>query len=250
MESDCLEKLIDVLNANKNYAVAAPRLMRWNFSVLENNMLSSSNIQISFTNKIDSLGLKVLRNRRVVELGQGEGWVEKNESEFNEVFGVSGALPVYRRLAIQKLNEFFDPLFENYKEDVDLAFRLRSVGEKAIVVTNAVAYHDRQVVGKKRLDDVSASLNKRRQNGRIKYLSYRNHLMVLYKNEYWENFALDWPYILWYELKKFAYFLLFDRVVLGAWRDLWKNRKILKNKRNHLKKTRKITAKEMRGWWR
>jgi GT2 family glycosyltransferase len=250
MESDCLEKLVDVLSVHKDFAVAAPRLMRWNFSVLENDKLDFTSIRKSFTNKIDSLGLKVLQNRRVVELGQGEEWVDKKESLFNEVFGVSGALPMYRRLAIQNLDEFFDPLFENYKEDVDLAFRLRLAGEKAIIVPDAVAYHDRQVVGKKRLDDVSALLNKRSQNGRINYLSYRNQLMVLYKNEFNQNFALDWPFILWYELKKFAYFLLFDRVVLGAWRDLWKNRKILKNKRNHLKKTRKITAKEMRGWWR
>ncbi len=157
---------------------------------------------------------------------------------------------MYRRLVIQNLDEFFDPLLENYKEDVDLAFRLRLAGEKAMVVPNAVAYHHRQVVGKKSLNDMSASLNKRNQNDRIKYFSYRNHLIVLYKNEYCQNFALDWPFILWYEFKKFAYFLLFDRVVLRAWRDVWKNRKVLKDKRNHLKKARKITAKEMRVWWR
>jgi GT2 family glycosyltransferase len=249
MESDCLEKLVDILFVHVDFAVAAPRLMRWNFAVLKNNYFNLSNIKKSFTNKIDSVGLKVLRNRRVVELGQGEEWVEKKTSGFSEVFGVSGALALYRRFAIKKQVEFFDPLFQSYQEDVDLAFRLRQAGDRALVVLNSVAHHDRQAVGTRSLSDISAVLNKKKQNKMIRSLSYRNHLMVLIKNEYWQNVVLDLPWIFWYELKKFAYFLLFDRLVLVSLLYVYRNAFLLKNKRKEIIYSRKKKWKEIRIWW-
>jgi GT2 family glycosyltransferase len=249
MESDCLEKLVDVLFVHVDFAVAAPRLMRWNFAVLEKNNLNSSNIKRSLTNKIDSIGLKVLRNRRVVELGQGEEWIEKETSGFSEVFGVSGALALYRRFAIKKQVEFFDPLFQSYQEDVDLAFRLRQAGDRALVVLNSVAHHDRQAVGTRSLSDISAVLNKKKQNKMIRSLSYRNHLMVLIKNEYWQNVVLDLPWIFWYELKKFAYFLLFDRLVLVSLLYVYRNAFLLKNKRKEIIYSRQKKWKEIRIWW-
>lgn len=251
MADDCLQKLVFFMNQNSDFSAVAPRLMRWNFDFLKNNTLDKENIKKSFTTKVDSLGLKVLRNRRVIDLCQGEEFdSEKYSTEFLEVFGVSGAMPMYRRSALLNLDEFFDPLFESYKEDVDLAFRLRWKKNKSAIVLGAVAYHDRQVSGDTTRGDVAASFNKMKQNSRVKYFSYRNHLFILYKNEDWRNFALDWPFIVFYELKKFAYFLLFDRVVLRAWIEFWKRRKMLKSKRITIKKSRKNTAKEMRGWWK
>ena len=73
--------------------------------------------------------------------------------------------------------------------------------------------------------------------------------MTLYKNEYWQNFLLDFFPIVWYELKKFFYFLLFDWAVLKGLGEIWKNRRELKTKREKVKEMRKVGWKEMRRWW-
>lgn len=74
--------------------------------------------------------------------------------------------------------------------------------------------------------------------------------MTLYKNEYWQNYLLDLPWIKWYELKKFIYFLLFDRGVLKGLGEMWKSRKELKNKKQEIISKRKVSWREIRSWWR
>ena len=73
--------------------------------------------------------------------------------------------------------------------------------------------------------------------------------MTLYKNEYGKNFTIDFFAIMWYELKKFVYFLLFDRKVLKGLSVLWENRKLLKQRRNEVIQMRKVDYKELRKWW-
>jgi GT2 family glycosyltransferase len=188
----------------------------------------------------------------VVDWRAGETW-NNNISKNIEVFGVSGALPLFRRSALQmivdKEGNVFDPVFSSYKEDVDLAFRLQQYGSTSWVVPDAVAYHDRSAAMPGKLGDTEALLNKQKQSEIVKYNSYRNHLYVLYKNEYWQNFIIDFPWIFWYELKKFVYFLLFDRVILGGLKDVLKQRKRLKKSRVVSKQLRKLTWDKMRVWW-
>ena len=74
--------------------------------------------------------------------------------------------------------------------------------------------------------------------------------MTIYKNEYWQNWLLDFLWIKWYELKKFGWFLLFDRSVLKGLKEVWKNRKDLRNKRYEIRGRRKISWREIRKWWK
>ena len=249
--SDCLEKLVQFLETHPDTAVVSPRLMTWDFS-----KAASQNIEDSFTDSIDSLGLKVYRSRRVVEWMAGKKYEEIKQNFGNslgvEVFGVSGALPLFRRSALEAVQDdqknIFDPLFFMYKEDVDLAFRLREAGYKAYVKLDAVAYHDRSAAMPKKEGDRGAAINKKDQSELIKYHSYKNHLMMLYKNEYWQNFILDFPWIFWYEFKKFMWFLLFDRKTLKGIGEIGKNQKILKSERRYIQeKIKKISWKEMRN---
>lgn len=248
---DCLEKLVKELDAHQEIAVVGPRLMKWDFAEATNDL------QKSFTNIVDSLGLKVFRNRRVVEIGAGEIWktspnpLLKGGGQF--VFGVSGAMPMFRTSVIRAITfsntEFFDSTYGSYKEDVDLAFRLQSAGYQALVIVDAVTYHDRSAAGPSEMSDVAAAKNKKNQSTWVKYHSNKNQLMTLYKNEYWQNFLLDFPWIIWYELKKWTWFLLFDWRVLKGHREIWKVRKDLKIKRLKIKRLRKVSWREMRKWW-
>jgi GT2 family glycosyltransferase len=71
--------------------------------------------------------------------------VDRHENaDSGEVFGVSGAVGLYRRSAIQKAGGYlFDPAWFMYKEDVDLAIRLRRAGFIAWHEPSAVAWHSR-----------------------------------------------------------------------------------------------------------
>lgn len=257
---DCLEKMVKFLDENPKVAAVSPRLMKWNFSLLADNADDKNNytdtLQKSFTNQIDALGLKVFRSRRAVEQFTRQNWKGDLENKLPatqlEVFGVSGALPMYRRSAIKQVllpdGQMFDESYHSYKEDVDLAFRLCAHGERVYVLLDTVAYHDRAGAGPKEMADTAAVENKKKQSEWVKYHSYKNHLATLYKNEYWQNFILDFPWILWYELKKFVYFLLFDRKVLSGLKGVFN--KDLAQKRRLIKSLRKINWQEMRKWWR
>ena len=163
-------------------------------------------------------------------------------------------MPVYCREALQESafadGNIFDSLYESYKEDVDLAYRLQLKGLKAYVLPEVVAYHDRTMAGPKMMDDLSALKNKREQSRRLSFLSYRNHLMNLYKNELWQNFLLDFFSIFWYELKKFLYYLFCAPPVLAAWKFVWQNKVELKAKRNLLQKNKNVSWREMRRWFK
>lgn len=253
LASDCFEKLVACLDTHSSIAVVSPRLMKWNFVESEKNLVNS------FTDQIDTLGLHVYRNRRVVEQYAGQQWeVVKNKlPNLNvlRVFGVSGALPVFRRSALQEVvfpeeRAVFDQSYHAYKEDVDLAFRMAACGLQAAILLDAVAYHDRSAAGPKQNSDKAAISNKKEQSQWVKYHSYKNHLMTLYKNEYWQNVTLDFPWILWYELKKFVYFLIFDRAVLSGLREVWLLRQSLKKKRKFIKHARKLSWRAMRALWK
>ena len=238
---DCLEKIVMFLGQHPEAAAISPRLMKWDFP--EN-----------FTDQIDALGLKVYRNRRVVEQYTQQNWPDlksKLPAVVLPVFGVSGAFPAFRMTAIKSVayedGSILDESYHSYKEDVDLAYRLATGGYKSYVLLDVVAYHDRSAASLKQDDDISALANKKKQSEWVKYHSYKNHLMTIYKNEYLQNFILDFPWILWYELKKFAYFLLFDRKVLCGLKELFG--KNLTQKRRLIKSIRKISWQEMRKWW-
>lgn len=249
---DCLEKIIKFLDSNSQVVVVSPRLMKWNFGEV------GQGLEQSFTDKIDTLGLEVFRSRRVVEKFAGQGWqeVQKKIGQAGSlrVFGLSGALPVFRKAKIAEVvfqdGTIFDESYQSYKEDVDLAFRLAAHGSEARVVLDAVAYHDRSASGSKDMSDTAAMANKKNQSEWVKYYSYKNHLMTLCKNEYWQNLTLDFPWILWYELKKFVYYLIIDRKVLAGLKEIWKLRKSLKGKRKFIKNSRKLDWRELRKLWK
>jgi len=251
LQSDCLEKMVNFLDKNKEVAAVSPRLMKWDFDEVQ-----TQGLEKSFSNKIDALGLKVFRSRRVIEQYTQYDWedIKTKFSQNNlEVFGVSGAFPMLRRSSVALVafddGKFLDESYHSYKEDVDLAYRLSGAGFKASVLLDTVAYHDRTGAGPKEGSDSAAAENKKKQSPWVRYHSYKNHLRTLFKNEYWQNLILDFPWILWYELKKFFYLLLFDRTVLKGLKEVWNGRMDLKNKRVQINKIKKINWRDLRKWW-
>ncbi len=239
LEPDCFEKLISFMDKNSEAASISPRLMKWNINSLDH----------FFSEYVDSLGLKVHKNRTVTDWYNGKKYeLFPDKKEFVEVFGVSGTLPMFRRKSIDNVlydgEYMFDPDYGSYKEDIDLAFRLRSSGFKSFILLDTCAYHDRA-------SNVALSMieNKKRQPEYVKYNSYKNHIMTIYKNEYWQNFILDFFWIVCYEVGKFGWLLMFDRTVLKGWKEIWELRKKMKDRRRQIIKKRKIKWNVIRKWF-
>lgn len=189
LEPDYLEKLVAFVDSHPKVAALTGKIM----------CLQQKDV-------VDTLGLKVLRTHRVVEITAGS-------AEPFEVFGVSGALPLYRLEAIKQTG-FFDENFFSYKEDIDLAYRLRRAGWEAFCVPWAVAYHDRG-------SGNGGILARHNRSSLVNYYSYRNHLLVLFKNLSWRDWLKDGLFILGYEMLK-AVYMLFSapRQLFRAWLDI------------------------------
>lgn len=240
LDSDAFEILIDFLDKDSRVAAVAPKLLR----MKDGNK----------TTIVDSLGLRIMKTRQVVDIDSGKDLKEEvfDASPVHEVFGVSGAVAVYRSSAVKavcKPGELFDESFVSYQEDIDLAWKLQLGGFRSAVLNTTTAYHER---GIKESDDKSLGgrlNNKKNQPFIIRYNSYRNHLATIYKNEQLPNFILDFILIFWYEGMKFVYNFWFDREVLKGLNDLWQNRIELKKERLRIQGITKQNWKSLGRWW-
>jgi GT2 family glycosyltransferase len=206
------------------------------------------------TDKIDSCGLKILKNHRVVELGAGEP--SENFADRCEVFGFSGALVLVKRDALAEIvledkyhaGDFFDGNFFLYKEDVDLAWRLRLAGVKSLLVPQAVAYHLRTFAAGESQAAGEILAGRRKQSSLAKYYSYRNHLLILLEDIYFRNLLFYFFPIFWLELKKFGYILIFETKSLTAWVEAIKMLPEISAKRRQVIGQAKVGAKALRKW--
>lgn len=246
-----LERLKAHLDAHPRVGACTGRLMRWEFPRI-------NDATRGFTQQVDSLGLQVMRSRRVVDAHTGKRWDEvagllrHDPTGGVPVFGVSGTVPLYRSSAIQSVlldGQMFDEEYFSYKEDVDLAWRLRIAGWEAYVVPTAVAYHDRSAAGPRELSDAAASENRKNKSALANYHSYKNHLFTLIKNEFCANYLRDWPWIEWYEWKKFLYLLLLEFRTWRAWGEILRRLPSMLRKRRQVQRMRAVAAHELRPWW-
>jgi GT2 family glycosyltransferase len=263
LEPNFLEVIVKFLDAHPDVGAVTGKLLRWDF--LNNKK----------TNQLDSAGLKIFKNHRVVELGAGQTDSDKwNISQ--EVFGVSGAAPIYRRKALEDVaiprsstlrsaffrvaqqsrtndpladeREYFDVDFFSYKEDVDLAYRLRLFGWRAWFLPEARAYHDRTARGSGE-KNIDAARQRKSKSAFVNYHSYKNHLFFLAKDVpagVWRRYGYR---IKWYEFKKFVYLLIFESRTLGSLREFFKKLPKMRKKRKWIQKNKKVGVAEIKRWF-
>lgn len=239
-----LEKVINFMDSHPEVAAAEGKI----YKLIGDHSELSEN---SFTQTIDTTGITANKARRFRDRGEGE--VDKGQfNEDLEVFGVSGALACYRRCALEEVrieNDYFDSDFFSYKEDVDLAWRLRLRGWKAFFVASAIGYHYRSASGVAQVGNVAMVKNRLKKSKWVNYLSNRNHLWTLLKNEQGVNFCLHFIWIIWYEFRKFGVVLLLEqRSLKGIW-EFFKYLPNMLEKRKVIQDNRKIDAKTIRKWF-
>jgi GT2 family glycosyltransferase len=209
LEPNYLEKLLAIIKKDEKIGSVSGKLLR----AISGESYGQGFFEIKKTKIIDSCALEMKKNRRFINVGEGE----EDKGQFDnlrDVFGFCGAAVLYRRSALEKVkyeNEYFDEDFFSYKEDIDLSWRLNLAGFKAIFNPDAIAYHFRGVqITTKKYTNFSVAKFYKKKNRLVRFFSYRNHLLCLFKNEnardFWHNF---FP-IFWYEFRKFIFLLFFD----------------------------------------
>ncbi len=200
---------------------------------------------------IDHTGLVILKNRRVIARGQGER--DKGQYKAGEIFGVDGAAPIYRRKALEdtKINdEYFDEDFFAYKEDVDLAWRLRLYGWKAVYQPQSIAYHLRTAGERAVRNYISVALERRKLPKFAKFHSFKNDRLMRIKNELPDLFLRDILYIIIKEIGAWAYVLIFERYTWKAIKSLIKQIPKARKKREIIMAKKRVEVKAMGKWFK
>lgn len=198
-------------------------------------------------NSIDAIGIAASKSHQYYNRGEGR---ENNASILTPLFGVSGAAIFFRKEALidvarhggGRSDEYLDEQFIAYKEDVDISYRLRHRGWKIVIAKKAIAYYSRTAAA------LEKSHNKRRmgQSARARHYSWRNHLWVILKNEPLINIVLYSPWILWYELRKFAFLLVFEQDTLQVVPSFFRGLPLILLKRRHILGSSQLKAKDIR----
>ncbi|MFA6096730.1 MAG: glycosyltransferase family 2 protein [Candidatus Paceibacterota bacterium] len=270
------------------------KLLRYDF---DKNELYKSKSDKSL-NVIDTTGLMMLKNRRIVCIGQGEADQGQFE-EKKEIFGVDGAVPVYRMKALEDVKmtilspksimskvhkvenpesnnklqatclppacrqgrdrqasyklsgyEFFDEDFFMYKEDVDLSWRLRLYGWKAVYDPRAVAYHGRGSGDSMATNYISIIRERRKINARAKFLSFKHQRLMQIKCDMpGLLFTKHFPDFIIKEIGAWAYMAIFERFTLRVLKDLYRDVPKFIKKRKMVMKGKRSGAAEMERWF-
>lgn len=165
-------------------------------------LLSPANTSLPTAGLIDTTGLFLKKTRQQYLRGHGRADSDAyNQSDY--IFGACGAAPLYRREMLEACKfegQYFDETFFAHKEDVDLAWRAQLLGWKSLYTPQAIAFHPR-------------TFRPGRRQGlseEIRMHAVKNRYLLLLKNELISTFLRHALPILFYDLKIFAYILLFE----------------------------------------
>jgi GT2 family glycosyltransferase len=256
LDRDFIQRAVqELLRDNKTGALQG-KLLRWNIGNL--SLGRPTDYQISYI--IDTTGLVFLKNRRIVNRGQGE--IEQGQfGKKEEIFGADGAAPVYRRQALEDVkisvpsqaegyDEYFDEDFFCYKEDVDLAWRLRLAGWKSIYQPVCLAWHAR-TSGESAASNYFSIIRERLKINKFsKYLAFKNQRLMQVKNEQVGLLLKHLPWFLPKEIASWFYVLLLEKYTWRAIRDLFRQMPAAWQKRKIIMANKKSKAGQMEKWFK
>jgi len=210
LEQEGYNKCVEYLDKNPDTTMVSSKLYHWDF---ENNKK---------TNIIDTFGIVANRAHHFWDRGQAKKDHGQYDNSINNIFGISGAAFFIRRSDIKEIlgdaNKIFDENFFMYKEDVDLAYRLRWLGKKMQFLSDVLGYHDRTVGKQKKKSFFEAKM------------SFANHILML-RNNFSFKFSLGVIFhTLLYEKMKIFYYLFRNPKLLKELKKAFKI-KIHKSKR-------------------
>jgi GT2 family glycosyltransferase len=195
LETEFGEKLVSAMETDPSVALGSGKLLR------------------SCRRLIDSTGIVMPANRRPYDRGSES--LDKGQFDTKEyVFGASGAAMMIRRAALPSLSingEVFDEDFFAYHDDTDLSWRAQRMGWKVLYAPEAVAVHGRRWQKGSRFE-ISPEVRRH---------SFKNHYLQIIKNEPLASFVWHLPNILFAEMLRMGFALVFDRAILKGYKAAW-----------------------------
>lgn len=276
-EPDYFEKAVAEMERDPTIGALTGKVKKYDFAAADRGAAADNAADAAAargqTNLIDTVGLCVFRSRRVID--DGQGLVDDGRFDHaRAVFGVSGACPLYRKKALEdaKLKadmmtcvdhtrrpteyeyEYLDNDFFMYKEDVDLAWRLRLLGWKAQYMPSALAWHGRGTGVKQRFTTGQVLKERDTLSPFQKSFSFTNQHLMQVKNDLWGNILRDLPWIIARELATLAYITIKEPFLWKSVIDFFKLLPSALRKRRQIMVKRevaahKVPAAEMQQWF-
>jgi GT2 family glycosyltransferase len=160
----------------------------------------------------------------------------------DEVFGIDGAAPLFRRAMLDDIcfeGEYFDESFFAHKEDVDLCWRARWRGWKALYVPRATAIHERSF----------RPGTRHRVSAETRIHAVKNRYLLLIKNESSVGWRRDGLRILSYDLAILVYMVLLEPRSLLAWPRLMNCLGRARAWRARIQRTRSVDPRSLLVWF-
>jgi GT2 family glycosyltransferase len=193
------------------------------------------------TTVLDSVGIRMTPNGRHFDVGAGDG----DAGQFDRpagIFGASGCAVLLRTEALADVRittGFFDDDFFVYREDVDLAWRLRGRGWAARCVPAAVAWHRRRNLPERRRE-MSALANLH---------SVKNRFLLRINNAGKAHLRATFPRTFLRDAIVVGGCLTVERTSFEALRWLAENRARLLEKRAEIQGRRTVPDADLARWF-
>lgn len=229
LEPGFVSNIVEVMERDETIALAGGMLLR-------------ANAELEPTGEIDSLGIRMTRSGRHLDLHQGSKLGSTTLEPF-EVFGVSGAAMVARRRFLDDAaveGEYFDERFFAYREDADLSWRAQLLGWKCVTVPVAVAYHVRRVTPAARRS-LPPSINMH---------SVKNRFLLRLNNEGAFLALRNLPFELFRDAVVVVAVLARERTSLPALSYLIRERAAIVRRRRAIQRRRRVGDRVIARWFR
>ena len=226
---------------------AAAEALGWKVGALTGRLVrSGSGSPDDEAPLLDACGMRWIPAWRHLDRGSGEP--DRGQwSEADRVFGATGAASLFRRAALEDVafrqgkgeGEIFDERFHSFREDAELAFRLRERGWEVLYEPAARALHRRFNLPERR----SAMPRE------VNYHSLKNRYLLRAYHQtpgnLWRTLYATLPR----DLLALGYVLLRERTSLAAYAYLWRHRRDILARRRALQARRTEPARSLDRWF-
>ncbi len=193
--------------------------------------------------RIDAAGMRLVPGWRHLNRGSGQPDDGRFEAR-REVFGGTGAATLFRRAALLDValdGEVFLEEFHSFREDAELAFRLRERGWRVLYEPAARCHHDHR----------NTPASRRRMSPAVNFHSLKNRYLLRAYHGTWASALATFPAAAVRDLGIAFYVALFERSSIAAYRWLWNRRSEIRRRRQAIRRRRTRSPWATARWfWR
>ena len=247
IDENFTERAVAICESNPATDAIQAKIYQYNHNELTSGSFNKNII-------IDTCGFAMTRERKVVNIGHGksDGPAFSNQ---RVIFGVEGAVPFFRRTALEdcKINGWiWDPDYFWYGDDLDLAWRMTLFGHKQIYSPKVIAWHDRSTTkGNVTTDFLADHVHRRKLRQQIpihkRRLDWSNTRFTIIKNDFLLNILRDLPAIIMREINVQGCAGLFERGVLLEWGRFFRLLPKMIARRRIIMNRARVNANEIRS---